>query len=114
MTYCNILAARVRSSLSHLQDVEEVEKMGGLTFLYNEKVCIRIQGNELMCRVDPATYDAALQKTGSHEWIYNGKPMMGWVMVKEYGYQNKKDFEYWVNLCLVYNGKAKSTKRTAR
>lgn len=114
MAYCNILAARVRNSLAHLHDVEEIEKMGGLTFMFNEKVCIRVQDNELMCRVDPDTYDAALQKTGSHEWIYKGKPMMGWVMVKETGYQNKKDFEYWVNLCLSYNSKARSTKKVMR
>jgi hypothetical protein len=37
--------------------------------------------------------------------------MYGYVMVDETGMKTKKDFEYWINLALKFNKKAKSSKK---
>lgn len=42
---------------------------------------------------------------------FAGRPMKGYVYVNEEGTKAKKDFDYWVNLCLEYNKKAKPAKK---
>jgi hypothetical protein len=42
--------------------------------------------------------------------IMKGKELKGYCYVNPIGFWSKKDFEYWVDLCLDYNGKAKSSK----
>jgi hypothetical protein len=52
MAYDEKLAARVRERIADLPDMNEKEMMGGLIFMYNEKMCLGIVKDELMCRTD--------------------------------------------------------------
>jgi TfoX/Sxy family transcriptional regulator of competence genes len=49
MAYDEHLANRVREKFVELPNVEEKEMMGGLTFMYNSKMCVGIIEDELMC-----------------------------------------------------------------
>ena len=111
MAYNEKLADRVRTYLADLPKVEEKEKMGGLVFMLDDKFCIKVHNDELLCRIDPATYEDALEQKGCREWIYKGKPMKGWVMVDADGTKNKKDLDYWIQLVTSFNVKAKSSKK---
>ena len=42
MPYNEDLANRIRRRLEDLPDIEEKEMMGGLVFMYNDKMCIGI------------------------------------------------------------------------
>ncbi len=42
MAYNENLANRVREQLVNLQNIEEKEMMGGLVFMYNDKMCVGI------------------------------------------------------------------------
>ena len=42
---------------------------------------------------------------------FTGRPMKGFVFVDPDGTKSKKDLEYWVNLALEYNKRAKSSKK---
>jgi TfoX/Sxy family transcriptional regulator of competence genes len=114
MAYDHKLAERIRESLSALKRVEEKEMMGGLTFLYNGKMCVGIIKDEMMCRIDPAIHEAALEKNGCRTMDFTKKPMKGWVMIDETGMNNKRDFEYWIDLAVAYNKKAKSSKSKSK
>ncbi len=111
MAYNEKLADRIRERLADLPNIEEKEMMGGLTFMYNGKMCIGIIKDEMMCRIDPGLQDTALEKDGCRVMDFTGRPMKGYVMVDDTGMKSKKDFEYWVNLCLEFNKKAKSSKK---
>lgn len=111
MAYEERLVNYIRESLAHLPQVEEVEKMGGLTFMVQDKMCIRVRESELLCRIAPNAYDTALERKGCHEWIYKGKPMKGWVVVDKTGTETKADFDHWIGLCVAFNSSAKSSKR---
>ena len=37
--------------------------------------------------------------------------MKGYVMVDDSGMKSKKDFDYWIEMCLDFNKKAKSSKK---
>lgn len=111
MAYNELLAERIRKRLSTLPEVAEKEMMGGLTFMYNNKMCIGIIKDEMMCRIDPALHDEAVEKNGCREMDFTGRPIRGYVMIDDNGMKREKDFEYWVNLALDYNPKAKSRKK---
>ena len=111
MAYNLKLADRIRERLSSVSHIEEKEMMGGITFMYNDKMCVGILKDEMMCRIDPELHEAAVEKTGCRTMDFTGRPMKGYVLVDETGIKNQKDFEYWINLCLEYNTKAKSSKK---
>jgi len=111
MAYNHILADRIRERLVDLPVVEEKEMMGGLTFMINDKMCIGIIKDEIMCRIDPDFHDTAVEMTGCRTMDFTKRPMRGYVMVDETGMKSQKDFEYWINLALEFNSKAKSSKK---
>ncbi len=111
MAYNEKLANRIRKQLADLPNIEEKEMMGGLTFMYNGKMCVGIIANEMMCRIDPDFHEAVVEKTGCRTMDFTKKPMKGYVMVDDSGMKTKKEFSYWINLCLEFNSKAKSSKK---
>ncbi|MEP6948587.1 MAG: TfoX/Sxy family protein [Ginsengibacter sp.] len=68
MAYDNKIADRIRERLAHLPNIEETEMMGGLTFMYNDKMCFGIIKDELMCRIDPDFMTRQLKKTAAGPW----------------------------------------------
>jgi len=110
MPYNEQLANRIRDRLSDLPNVQEKEMMGGLAFMYNAKMCVGIIKDELMCRIDPAIYEVALEKRGCREMDFTGRAMKGWVLIDNEGMKNKKDFNYWIDLALAFNKTAKRYK----
>ena len=111
MAYSEKLGDRIREKLADLSNIEEKEMMGGLTFMYNGKMCVGIIKDELMCRIDPSFHDQAVEKTGCRTMDFTKRPMKGYVMVDDTGMKTQKEFDYWVNLCLDFNSKAKSSKK---
>ena len=111
MAYDEKLAERVKKVLIHQKTVEEKKMMGGLTFMVNGKMCVGVLKDELMARIDPEVYETALRKKGCREMNFTGKPMKGFVFVSPEGTNNKKDLDYWINLALDFNKKAKASKK---
>ena len=111
MAYNEQLANRIREQLADLPNIKEKEMMGGLTFMVNDKMCIGIIKDEMMCRIAPEMQDTVLKRTGCRIMDFTGRPMKGYVMVEDTGMNTQKEFGYWINLCLEFNSKAKSSKR---
>lgn len=111
MAYSEILANRIREQLQEMEGVEEKEMMGGLCFMLNDKMCVGIIKDEMMCRIDPQTYEDALEKNGCREMDFTGRPMKGWVMVDESGMKTPDEMNYWISLSVAYNKHAKSSKK---
>lgn len=114
MAYDERLADRIRESLADIDNVNEKQMMGGLTFMVHGKMCIGILKDEMMCRIDPARQEEALSKRGCRIMDFTGRPMKGYVMVDESGLKAKKDFDYWIDLCLDFNKHAKGSKKRKR
>ncbi|MBN8718370.1 MAG: TfoX/Sxy family protein [Sediminibacterium magnilacihabitans] len=114
MAYSEHLGKRIREAIAHISDVEEKAMMGGLTFMINDKMCIGIIGDEMMCRIDPALQETVLEKTGCRIMDFTGKPMKGYVMVGDSGMKSKRELTYWINLCLDFNKRAKSSKKKSK
>ena len=111
MAYNEKLADRIGKQLADLPNIEEKEMMGGLIFMYNGKMCVGIIKDEMMCRIDPNFHETAIEKTGCRTMDFTKRPMKGYVLVDDTGMKSKKEFDYWINLCLEFNSKAKSSKK---
>ncbi|WP_207420295.1 TfoX/Sxy family protein [Desertivirga brevis] len=116
MPYDSQLADRVRNYLSEIPQlqIEEKEMFSGLAFLVNDKMCINVSGDELMCRFDPDLLEQVAERPGFRTMIMKGKELKGYGYVDPVGFQSKQDFEYWINLCIDYNDRAKSSKKKKR
>ena len=111
MAYSIKLADRIREALSDLPNIEEKEMMGGLTFMVNNKMCVGIIKDEMMCRIDPTFHENAIEMNGCRTMDFTNRPMKGYVMIDDTGMKTKKEFDYWINQCLDFNSKAKSSKK---
>mgnify|MGYP002077971089 CR=1 FL=1 len=111
MAYDTILAQRIRERFALLDHVEEKEMMGGLTFMYNNKMCVGIIKDEMMCRIDPDIHEDCLLKQGCRTMDFTNRPMKGYVMISHEGMETQKDFDFWINLALAFNAKARSSKK---
>lgn len=111
MAYNEKLADRIRESLVGVKKVKEKEMMGGLTFMVNDKMCMGIIKDEMMCRIDPSLQEETLSKKGCRIMDFTGRPMKGYIMVDETGMKSKKDFDHFIHLCLSFNKVAKSSKK---
>lgn len=111
MAYDERLADRIREQLVNLPNVEEKSMMGGLTFMVNDKMCIGIIKDEMMCRIAPELHDIVVEKNGCRTMDFTKRPMKGYVMVDETGMRTQQEFDYWINLCLKFNEIAKSSKK---
>ncbi|MDH3267517.1 MAG: TfoX/Sxy family protein [Ignavibacteria bacterium] len=111
MAYDEHLANRTRELLFTKKSIKEKKMMGGLTFMVNNKMCVGILNDDLMARIDPAVYEKALERKGCREMDFTGRPMKGFVFVDPEGTKSKRDLEYWINLALDFNKKAKRSKK---
>ncbi len=111
MAYSEKLSNRIREAMALLPKVEEKYMFGGVCYMLNGKMCIGVVQDEMMCRIGPEAYEAALERKGCREMVFTGKPMKGYVYVSEDGMKSKKDFEYWINLCIDFNKNAKAAPK---
>jgi TfoX/Sxy family transcriptional regulator of competence genes len=112
MAYNEKLADNVRALIALKEtNVKEKRMFGGLCFMVKDKMCIGVEKDRLMLRIDPEIYETLLEKEGCAPMDFNGKPMKGFVFVEIEVLQLKRQLTYWVNLALAYNPCAKLSKK---
>lgn len=116
MAYNTKLADRIRDYLARQtkQKITEKAMFGGLAFLVDDKMCVNVSGENLMCRFDPGLQEDVANKTGFQSMIMRGKELEGYCYIHPIGFKSERDFEYWINLCLDFNEKAKSSKKNKK
>jgi len=106
------LVDRVRELISLIhKKVEEKRMFGGLCFMVNDKMCVGVEQQRLMVRLDPAKYEEAMKKDGCKPMDFTGKVMKGFVFVDIDALNTKMKLEYWIKIALDYNKIAKATKK---
>jgi TfoX/Sxy family transcriptional regulator of competence genes len=110
MAYNEKLADRVREliSVSH-KNIEEKSMFGGLCFMVNDKMCVGVEKERLMVRLDPTRYEEVMQMEGCQPMDFTGKVMKGFVFVDIDALNTKKKLTFWVSLALEYNKFAKAS-----
>ncbi|MGQ3014470.1 MAG: TfoX/Sxy family protein [Flavobacteriales bacterium] len=111
MAFNEELSDRIREALVNEPQVSEKRMFGGICYMVDDKMCIGVMGNEMMCRVGEEALEEALEKRGSREMLSGNRVMKGYVLVSEEGMRNAAEFRYWIDLCLAFNPLAKAAKK---
>lgn len=111
MAYNEKLTNRIREALADISKVEEKKMFRGITFMVDGKMCVCVSGDEMMCRIDPALHETLAEKNGFRTMMMKGREYKGYGYISEEGIKSKKDFDYWINLCLDFNKRAKASKK---
>jgi TfoX/Sxy family transcriptional regulator of competence genes len=84
---------------------------GGLCFMVNDKMCVGVEQERLMVRLDPERCADALEMEGCVPMDFTGRPMKGFVFVDINALNTKAKLLYWIELALEFNKKAKPSKK---
>jgi hypothetical protein len=102
MAYDEGLAERIRQVVIDRPAVAEKKMFGGLAFMLNDYMFCGVTNDDLMARVGPDNYTAALTKPNVREMDFTGRPMKGYVFVTPAGVESDADLQYWVDLCAEF------------
>ena len=105
------LFSRVKAALAPRPRVEEKKMFGGTTFMVRGKMCVSVGKERIMCRIDPAIHDAALERKGCRTVVMKGRRYRGFVYVDAEAVKTKRELNYWIGLALEYNGRAQASPR---
>jgi len=110
--YNEKLADRTREIIAQThKKVQEKKMFGGLCFMVNDKMCVGVEQERLMLRIDPERYEEVMEKEGCKPMDFTGKVMKGFVFVDADVLNSKKQLDYWIQLALEFNKKAKVSKK---
>jgi len=102
MTYDEDLAGRIREVLGRERGVGEIKMFGGLCFTVDGHMAAGIVGDELMARVGPDAWDAALTRTHAREMNFTGRSMKGFVFVEAAGLRTQKSLASWIEPAVAF------------
>lgn len=111
------LAGRVRAALHGLADVREKRMFGSLGFMVRGHLCVTARPDRLMCRIDPALHEQAIERGGCEPVVMKGRPYPGYVFVAAAAVATQAQLARWIDLCLQHNATlpaAKDKKTTPR
>lgn len=96
MAYDEHLAERIRAALSAVPGVGERKMFGGLAFMLGGHMACGVVGEQLLVRVGPEGYEAALAQPHAREMDFTGRPLRGFVYVSPEGIDSEGDLRAWV------------------
>ena len=108
------LVNRVREKLKSFENIKEIKMMGGITFMLNSKMCIAIIKEGLMCRIDPQLINELKEKTSFLTTDLAKRRAKGFILIEETEIHSKDELNYWIDLAVTYNPKAKSSKSSSK
>ena len=71
--------------------------------MVRDKLCISARAERIMCRIDPPTHGAALEREGTQTVVMKGREQRGYVYVGAEAMRTTAALKYWVDLALNYN-----------
>ena len=105
------LERRVREALVDRVDLEEKRMFRGIAFMVNDKMCVNVVKDGLMCRVDPERHDELVQLHGCKSLQMKGKDCKGYIDVSHEVLISDEQLDFWLELCLDFNNRAKRSPK---
>lgn len=92
----------------------EKRMFGGDCFMINDKMCFASINDGILARVGPEQIEILAEKDGAEQMIHGGRVMTGYMLIKPEGFDIEEDLEFWIEKCLEFNPKAKSSKKKTK
>jgi TfoX/Sxy family transcriptional regulator of competence genes len=97
------LVERVRALLAGIRHVTERRMFGGTAFMVRGHFCVSARPTRIMCRIDPATHDAAIKRKGCRTVVMKRRVYRGYVYVDAAAVRTKASLSSWVVRALAFN-----------
>jgi TfoX/Sxy family transcriptional regulator of competence genes len=96
------LAERIRDLLADDPQISERRMFGGVAFMCEGNMACGIIRDELMVRVGPDAWAAALAEPHAREMDFTGRSMRGMVFVEPDGFAEDDDLAAWIDRGLAF------------
>jgi len=94
-----VLAGRVRSTLSGRAAASEKRMFGGLAFLVGGHMAVAVSGHGgLMVRFPPGRTDELLAEPGTAPMVMRGREVRGWLRVESGALDDQDELSHWVDI----------------
>jgi TfoX/Sxy family transcriptional regulator of competence genes len=98
------LVKRIREVLRETRGTGERRMFGGVCFTLNGHMFCGVVKEDIMLRVGPTNYAAALRRPHAREMDFTGKAMAGYVFVAKAGAHNEKSLRAWIDMAAGFVG----------
>lgn len=102
MAYDEGLVQRVCELMEAHPMADEKKMFGGVGFMIEGNIACGVLNDELIVRVGPDHYQAALDQRHTREFDITGRAMKGWIMVQPDGYESDEALKNWVEKGVVF------------
>lgn len=102
MAFDQQLLEKVRQALAKTPNVVEKKMFGGIAFMVDDKMCVTVKDDKMMCRIDPELSAKEITKVEVSKVVMGGREYKGYIRVPGLKLA-KKGFDYYINLSLDYN-----------
>ncbi len=96
MAYDEGLAQRIIETLDDQDNVVEKKMFGGVCWMLQGNLACGVHTDQLIVRVGPDSYEAALAKPNTRVFDLTKRPMKGWITVNSDGYESDEQLRDWV------------------
>ena len=96
MAYNEELDLRIKKIVSRWKGTNDKKMFGGVCHLMNGNMFCGVHKDFLILRLGEKTSQEALSSAHVRQFDITGKPMKGWVMVAEKGYEGEKNLKNWL------------------
>ena len=117
MAYNVVLETMIDRAAKHWQKVEKKKMFGGLCYLLKGNMAFGIYKDLLIVRMDKEQAKQSLKDRNVQPFDITGRPMAGWIMVRESGWKGQAGLATWLGIGKQFalslpekQGKAKAKK----
>lgn len=117
MSYNTDLEKMIDAAAKRWQNMDKKKMFGGVCYLLKGNMAFGIYKDFLIVRMDKEQGAQSLKNANVQPFDITGKPMAGWVMVKEAGWKSQAGLEKWISVGKQFalslpekKGKAKAKK----
>jgi TfoX/Sxy family transcriptional regulator of competence genes len=98
MAYSTALEEKIDGAVKNWKSVEKKKMFGGICYLLKGNMGFGIYKDYLIVRMEKDMAEQRLGGKNVKPFDITGKPMSGWLMVKEDGWRRKDDLADWIHI----------------
>ena len=98
MAYNEKLEEKIDAAVQRWQNVQKKKMFGGVGYLLKGNMAFGIWKDFLIVRMDKDQAGQSLKSANVKPFDITGKPMSGWVMVKETGWKSQAGLAKWMGI----------------
>lgn len=98
MAYNKILEEKIDTAVKRWQNVEKKKMFSGVGYMLKGNMAFGIWKDFLIVRMDKEQAEQSLKNANVKLFDITGKPMAGWIMVKEPGWKTEAGLAKWMGI----------------